>query len=343
MNRDRGTEAGWPGPPGSAELPSPLPGLQPWTPFIPHQTDPIHWLSKDLRATFGGPIRKVGLDLGGTCPNRDGTLGTGGCSWCDPGGSGPDGGPAGEEWPKRLARLTDKALQGGAVGTVAYFQAYSSTYGLSPGALEDMARRALAVPGVLGLAVSTRPDCLPSATLDVLQRLGRSAFLWVEIGMQTACDATLAAMNRGHVHERTVEAMDRLHGRGLPTVLHLILGLPGEDAATIRASLLEAARLRPWGVKLHPLHVVEGSALARPWREGALRLPALDDYVSLAADALELLPPQITVHRLTGERAEGVLLAPEWCRDKRRVLGCIGRELSRRGSWQGHGSLPGGA
>lgn len=333
-------EAG-PLPPDPAAAPRPtLHGPQAGVPFLPDRANPIHWLSKDLRARFGGAVKKVGLDLGGTCPNRDGTLGTGGCAWCDPGGSGPDDAASGEEWPRRLARLTDRALRGGAVGTVAYFQAYSSTYGLPPGALEDAARRALAVPGVLGLAVSTRPDCLPPATLDALQRVGRTAFLWVEMGMQTACDATLEAMNRGHAHGRTAEAVEGLRGRGLRAVLHLILGLPGEDAATIRASLLEAARLGPWGVKLHPLHVVEGSALARAWRGGSLILPTMEAYASLAADALELLPPQITVHRLTGERAEGVLLAPEWCRHKKRVLGHIARELGRRDSWQGRRGPP---
>jgi uncharacterized protein len=303
--------------------------------FVPSRRDPIHWLSKDLKARFGGVVRKASLDAGFTCPNRDGTLGVGGCAWCDPSGSGPDDLLPEEDWKGRLARLARSAQERGDPGVIAYFQAFTNTHGRPTQELESLLRKALGVPGVCGLALGTRPDCLPPDVLDVLTLLNRETFLWVEIGMQTACDATLAALNRGHAHEATVFALEALRARDIRCVLHLILGLPGESATTMLASLDEAARLRPWGVKLHPLHVVKGSALESAWREGQLDLLSLNAYVGLAVDGLERLAPETTIHRLTGERPKEILLAPDWCRDKRHVLAALQRELSRRKSWQG--------
>ena len=248
----------------------------------------------------------------------------------------------GEAWRARLARLAGAAAGRGEPGVIAYFQAYTNTHGRTARGLEGLLREALAVPGVLGLAVGTRPDCLPSDVLDVLERLNRETFLWVEIGMQTACDATLAAMNRGHRHEATVGAAEALRARSIRCVLHLILGLPGEDEAKIFASLDEAARLNPWGVKLHPLHVVRGSALESAWRQDRLELLSREAYVRLAVDTLERLPPETTIHRLTGERPGEILLAPEWCRDKRATLAALQRERSRRHSFQGRAFMKGG-
>jgi hypothetical protein len=303
--------------------------------FVPSRKDPIHWLSKDLRVRFGGTVRKANLDAGATCPNRDGTLGIGGCAWCDPAGSGPDNAVPGESWQARLTRLAAAALRRGEPGVLAYFQAYTNTHGRTGPALEAVMREALTVPGVLGIAVGTRPDCLPADVLDTLGELNRETFLWVEIGMQTSCDATLTAMNRGHGHRATVRAAGALQARGIRCVLHVILGLPGENEATILASLEEAARLSPWGIKLHPLHVVKGSTLEGVWREGGLDLLSREAYIRLAVDGLERLPPETTIHRLTGERPSDVLLAPGWCLDKRAVLASIQRELSRRTTWQG--------
>ncbi len=312
--------------------------VRPAPAFVPSRGDPIHWLSKDLKALFGGPVRKVTLDAGFTCPNRDGTLGVGGCTFCDPGGSGPDDLLRGEAWQDRLVRLADGAATGGYAGVLAYFQAYTNTYGRSPAELAATLERARNVPGVAGVIVGTRPDCLPPAILDVLADLNRRTRLWVDVGMQTVHDATHHAVNRGHTHADTLAAVEALRHLGIRFVLHLMMGLPGEDETMMRGTLAEAARLRPWGVKLHPLHVVEGSALASRWRTGVLPLMTREAFAGLAADLLETLPPETTVHRLTGERPEGVLLAPDWCRDKRRTLGAITRELARRQTWQGRRS-----
>ncbi|MGC8722631.1 MAG: TIGR01212 family radical SAM protein [Acidobacteriota bacterium] len=304
-------------------------------PFLPNAADPIHWISKELKARFGGRVRKASLDTGATCPNRDGTLGVGGCAYCDPSGSGPGDLLPGEPWAHRLRRLAARGLARGERGVIAYFQAYTATYGVAAGKLEAMLAAAFAVPGVIGLALGARPDCLPAELLAVLERWAGGRLLWVELGMQSRHDATLRALNRGHDHASTVAAVEALRARRVPVVLHLILGLPGEGEGAVRESLAEAARLRPWGVKLHPLHVVRGSALEGPWKAGGLPLLSREAYAGLAADAIEALSPEVTIHRLTGERPGGLLLAPDWCADKRATLGAIRKELARRRSWQG--------
>lgn len=295
---------------------------------------PWNPLSRFLRERFGGRVTKVSLDVGSTCPNRDGVLGTGGCAWCDPGGSGPDGPGRSLPWEEGLRRGVERARGRGGRGVMAYLQAYTSTYA-PPGELGGVLEGVLAVPGVLGVAVGARPDCLGSGILKTLEAFHRRTFLWVEVGMQTRHDVTLAAMNRGHGHEATVDAAEALRARRIRTVLHLILGLPGEAPGMIRESMEEAARLRPWGVKFHPLHVVKGSALEGSWGRGELDPPGLGTYAGLVADGLERLHPETVIHRLTGERPGNLLLSPEWCRDKVSVLAAVRGELARRGTRQG--------
>ncbi len=294
----------------------------------------IRWLSAYLKARFGGRVTKVALDPGGTCPNHDGTRGIGGCAWCDTGGSGPDGPSRILPWPETLKRGAEKALARGDAGVIAYFQAFTSTYA-SLATVRELAETASVVPGVAGLAFGARPDCLSEDMLDLLSDLKAGTFLWVEVGMQTMHDATLDAMGRGHLHAATVAACGALGRRNIPFVLHLIAGLPGETREMITASFEEAARLGPWGVKLHPLHVVRGSRLETVYQEGGLPLLGLEEYVSLAADLIEILPPDTTIHRVTGERPAGILVAPAWCQEKRKVLSAIQKEIIRRGSCQG--------
>ena len=229
---------------------------------------------------------------------------------------------------------TEAARSRGCVGAIAYFQAFTGTF-CDAADLEGDIAEALACGGVLGVAVATRPDCLPPQMLDMLEEVSRKTFLWVELGMQTRWGATLEKMSRGHGHDATVMSAMSLRARGIRTVLHLILGLPGEDRDMILESSREASRLAPWGIKFHPLHITRGSGLEPPWRRGEIPLLKMDEYAGLVADSIELLPPDTTIHRMTGERPGGRLLAPEWCREKGRVIASILGELARRGSRQG--------
>jgi len=294
----------------------------------------IKWLSRDLKRRFGGKVVKVSLDAGLSCPNRGpSSRETPGCAWCDPGGSGPDR-DRDRPWIEVLRDGASRAAERGAPGVIAYFQAYTNTHG-PVSRIRDLFEQALGTPGVLGLAVGTRPDCLPGPILDLLEELSERTYLWVEVGMQTRHDATLSACRRGHVHASTVEAAEALRARKIRTVLHLIVGLPGEDGDAVRESFREAARLDPRGVKIHPLHVVRGAPFEERWIRGDLPLLSFEDYASLAADGLEILPAHTTIHRITGERPEGILLAPDWCREKSRVIAAIEAELRRRGTRQG--------
>lgn len=289
---------------------------------------PAHrWVSGFLRERFGGRVVKIPLDLGGvTCPNRDPLTGAGGCAWCDPGGSGPDGPERALSWEASLRQDAARARRKSSKGVIAYFQAFSPTH-YGAGRLEAAIRTALSVPGVVGLALASRPDGLSPKVLNLLEALSGETFLWVELGMQTMHDATLATCNRGHTHAQTVEAVEALRARGIRCVLHLIAGLPGESEEQMRQSFAEAARLAPWGVKLHPLHIVRGAPLEVPWREGKVPLLSLDAYAGLAADLLKTLPPETVIHRLGGEREGEMHLAPEWCLHKKALLEAIERAV----------------
>ncbi|HNQ78780.1 MAG TPA: TIGR01212 family radical SAM protein [Acidobacteriota bacterium] len=302
------------------------------TGFDPSPDAPINTLSGFFRDHFGGRVRKVSLDAGFSCPNREGADRRGGCHWCDPSGSGPAKSESG--WEEVLRAGAAKLSGKGFKGAIAYFQAFTNTLG-GTSRLEEVYEKALSVEGVLGLAVGTRPDCLSMETMEILERLNRKTFLWVEIGMQTMHDPTLALCNRGHGHAATVSAFGELHRRGMRTVLHLIAGLPGETGDMIRESFEEAARLDPWGIKLHPLHVVRGSEFEKWHTQGKLRVLGLSEYAELAVRLIEVAAPRTVFHRITGERPEGMLVAPAWCLEKDRVRNEIYRLLHETGGFQG--------
>jgi len=305
--------------------------------FLPTPDRPVHTLSRYFKDNFGGRVRKIALDAGFSCPNRIGPGREGGCFWCDPSGSGPGGDPG--DWESRLKEEASKLLGKGFVGGIAYLQAFTGTFGESA-ELRKKYEKALAVEGVLGLAVGTRPDCLDPETLGMLEDVGRARFLWVEIGMQTMHDATLLACNRGHSHQATVAAAEELRKRGIKTVLHLIAGLPGESGEMIRRSFGEAVRLDPWGIKLHPFHIVKGSEFGKRFEAGrGPRMMELQEYAELAASLIEMAAPETVFHRLTGERPEGILLAPRWCQDKNLVRKEILARLAASKGFQGRARL----
>ena len=293
-----------------------------------------HSFGAYLRGRFGRRVWKVAVDAGMTCPNRDGALGTGGCAYCRreahlPGGFAPP--------------LVEKQIADGierlrslrrAERFFVYFQAGTNTYAPAEELrkLFDLVRQ---FDGIIGLAVGTRPDCLGDGVLDLLEGYAADYEVWLELGLQSAHDTTLRAINRGHDVAAFLDAYHRARRRPLKLCVHVIIGLPGEGRDRILETVRLLAALRPDGLKLHPLQVLRGTELEKSYRSGDFETLGLEQYVGLACDALELLPPETTIQRLTAEAPPELLLAPDWCADKRAVLAAVDAELGRRGTRQG--------
>jgi radical SAM protein (TIGR01212 family) len=292
-------------------------------------------LNTHLKGRFGGRVQKITLDAGLSCPNRDGRVGTGGCLYCNPRGSGTGAWSRGQSLTRQLEEGRERLQRRyGADRFIAYFQSFSNTYA-APERLRQLYEEALAFPQVVGLSVGTRPDCLPEAVLDLLAGYLKERLVWLELGLQSAHDATLKRLNRGHDVACFTDAVERAAARGLEVVAHVILGLPGEAPREMAATAAYLAGLPVRGVKIHLLYVVHGSALEELYRQGAYRCLAEDDYVSLVADFLERLPESVVIHRLTGDPHREELVAPDWALDKGRVLRRIREEFARRGTRQG--------
>jgi radical SAM protein (TIGR01212 family) len=290
--------------------------------------------SQFLRERFGCKVYKLTVDAGFTCPNRDGSKGLGGCSYCETSSFSP---AAGSRLSVREQVEKEKRLAEGRYGAskfIAYFQPFSNTYAPVE-RLRALHDEALAVEGVVGLSLGTRPDCVPPEVLDYLEELARRTHLWIEYGLQSAHDRTLELINRGHTFAEFEDAVRRTQGRGIFICVHLILGLPGEDREMICATAERIAAHGVDGVKLHHLHVVRDTALAGQFAEGRVRLLELDEYVRLAADVLERLPPWTVLQRFVGDVQGDRLIAPKWNEGKLRVLEAIQEELRRRGTRQG--------
>lgn len=294
-----------------------------------------HTLYYHLKRLF--PERRVGkaaVDAGFTCPNLDGTRRTGGCSYCRSGGTEfaeSAALPVREQVERELLRIRCKWPDAGAI---AYFQSHTNTYAPAD-RLRSLYEEALAVPGVCGLSVATRADCLPPDVLDLLGELNRRTYLTVELGLQTIHEETARRIHRCHGTGEFLIAYRALTERGVRVCVHLIDGLPGETEAMMLETARAVGELRPGGVKLHLLHVLEGTALARDWRRGALWPLGREEYVRIVCRQLELLPPETVIERLTGDGAGDVLLAPRWSRGKRAVLGAIDRYLAEHDTFQG--------
>lgn len=288
-----------------------------------------------LRRRFGARVWRVTVDGGFTCPNVDGTVAVGGCVYCDnrsfsPNRRGPRV-PVREQVRRGVAALEKRY---GADRFLAYFQAATNTYA-SVGKLRRLYDEALDHPQVVGLAVGTRPDCVPEPVLQLLEEHARRLYVCLELGLQTMHDRSLGWMNRGHNYACFVDAVGRCQGRGLDLCAHVILGLPGESHKDMLATADALAALPVQGVKIHNLHVVRDTALEAMYRAGQVRLFELSEYVALVCDVLERLPPDMVIHRLSGDAPPDYLVAPAWCLDKPALLRAIDAELERRDSWQG--------
>jgi hypothetical protein len=288
-----------------------------------------------LRDSFDARVYKIGLRLDFTCPNRDGKVAVGGCIYCNNASHTPQ-----KYRPRQsvTAQLEQGALalqkRHKAEKFIAYFQSYTNTYE-STAKLEKLYREALAFPGVVGISIATRPDCLPESTLDLLCDLAEETYLWLELGLESMYDRTLAWINRGHGLAEYVETVARAKDRHLRVCTHLILGFPGETAADILNTPALLNRLTVDGVKLHNLHVIKHTALAKLYEKDPFPLFTRAEYVSLVVDFLELLNPNVIVHRLTGETYRAITIAPEWSIDKIGVHNDIYRGLIERNTWQG--------
>jgi radical SAM protein (TIGR01212 family) len=296
---------------------------------------PYRDLNSYLKGRFGERVQKITLDAGLTCPNRDGRVGTGGCLYCNPKGSGTGAWGRGLSLPAQMAAgMATMARRYGAARFIAYFQSFSNTYA-SQETLRELYDAALAFPQVAGLSIGTRPDCLEEDVLDLLAGYARDRLVWLELGLQSAHDRTLARLNRGHDVACFTTAVARAAAWGLPVVAHVILGLPGEGPGEMAATADYLARLPVQGVKIHLLYVIKDSGLARLHAAGEYVCLTADQYVQLVVDFIERLPPHLVIHRLTGDPHPEELVAPAWSLDKARILGRIREEFARRGTRQG--------
>jgi radical SAM protein (TIGR01212 family) len=291
--------------------------------------------SRFLREKFGVRVYRVTIDAGFTCPNVDGTVAKGGCVYCDNRSFSPNRRLPRSTVPEQVERgVTLLQNRYGADRFIAYFQAATNTY--AP--VEKLRRlydEALEHPQIVGLAIGTRPDCVPDPILDLIETYARDRYVCLELGLQTIHDRTLDWMNRGHHFDAFVEAVERCQGRGLDLCAHVILGLPGESHEDMLATADALAALPVNAVKIHNLHVVKDTPLADQFRAGAVRMLERDEYVQIVCDFLERLPSATVIHRLNGDAPPDYLVAPKWCLDKPGLLTAIHDELRRRDSWQG--------
>lgn len=297
--------------------------------------DRINTFGQDLLRRYGRRVHKLAINAGFTCPNRDGSKGRGGCTFCNNVSFSPNARQQPDITEQIAAGRRVMAKRTGARRFIAYFQAYTNTYA-DVASLSEMYGTALAEPDVVGLSIGTRPDCVPDAVLDLLCRyrdLGHE--VWLELGLQSAFDATLDRVNRGHGFGEYRQAVRAARARGLKVCTHLIVGLPGEDGTHARNSLARVLELGVDGLKLHPLHVVKGTRLANDWRRGGYQPWSLARYTQTAADLVEQTPTDVVYHRLTGTASPQILLAPDWCRFKWRVIDGIAAELVQRNTHQG--------
>lgn len=295
-----------------------------------------HSYSFRLKQRFGTRVQKVSIDAGFTCPNVDGTVAVGGCVFCDNRSFSPsrrrprmDVFDQIEDGIRRLRLHYERCDQ-----FIAYFQPATNTYAPVE-RLRSVYERALSHPLVVGLAIGTRPDCVPNETLDLIGELSQRVFVSVEYGVQTIHDRSLHWMNRGHDYACFPDAVARSQGRGFEICAHVILGIPGETHDDMMATAYEMARLPIDAIKIHNLYAVRDTPLADQLERGEVRLQSREEYITTLVDFLEVLPPSMVVERISGDAPSEYFVAPTWCLDKPNVRLALDAEFQRRDSWQG--------
>ncbi|EKO3480015.1 TIGR01212 family radical SAM protein [Vibrio fluvialis] len=295
----------------------------------------VNTIGQDLQRRYGERVHKLTLHGGFSCPNRDGTIGRGGCTFCNVASFADEQSQAKsiEDQLKDRAGEVQRAKK-----YLAYFQAYTSTYA-EVQVLKNMYEQALKAADIVGLCVGTRPDCVPDAVLELLAEYVQQGFeIWLELGLQTANDRTLKRINRGHDFACYAEITRRARALGIKVCTHLIVGLPKEGRDDNIATLEQVLTIGTDGIKLHGLHIVEGSTMAKAWRAGKLVAPTLEDYVAIASEMIQRTPPEVVFHRVTSAARRPTLLSPLWCENRWLAMTEIGRRLDRDGA---QGSLIG--
>ena len=288
-------------------------------------------LSEHYRRRFGCKVYKLSLQSGCSCPNRDGNIGFGGCIFCSEGGSGDFAAPLlpiEEQIQIAKHRVEHKLPKDKSGRYIAYFQSYTNTYG-DVKRLSVLYRKTLSFPEIVGISIGTRPDCLPEEMLDMLSELNTIKPVTVELGLQTIHNKTAEKIHRGYNTDVFEKAYKSLTLRGIEVVVHVILGLPGENIADMLDTIDYLAELKPVlpGIKLQLLHILKGTALAAEYSKNHFPIFTMDEYTDLVVECIRRLPEETVIHRMTGDGPKSLLIAPEWSGDKKRVLNMLNRKL----------------
>ena len=288
-------------------------------------------LSDILKQQYGEKIFKICLTSGCTCPNRDGKISLGGCSFCSEGGSGEFASAPGdidtqiEEAKERIRNKTSASRY------IAYFQSFTNTYG-DVETLEKLYERVIRRKDIVILSIGTRPDCLGEDVLEMLRRLNEIKPVWIELGLQTMHDETAQRVNRGYPLVVFEDALNRLKSLGIQVIVHVIFGLPGETKEDMLQTIRYLAALSPGpdGIKLQMLNILRGTELGRQYEENPFPLLSLEEYTDIAAESISILPEEMVIHRMTGDGPGNILIAPDWVRNKKKVLNTISRKLKEK-------------
>ncbi len=311
---------------------------------------PYYSLNAYFKYTYGQKIYKIAVDAGLSCPNRDGSLDTRGCIFCSKGGSG--------DFAVKVGSVKEQITQGKAKFNketgdkfVIYFQAFTNTYG-NPDYLRRIWTEALDEESVVGISIATRPDCLGEEILAVLEELKDKypdKFIWVELGLQTIHDKTAEYIRRHYPLSEYENAVRKLHRLGIPYITHIIFGLPGETKEEMLETVFYVeqgvfeqdshSKIKPFGMKLQLLHVLEGTDLAEDYRAGKFQTMEMDEYLELVIEALQRINPEIVIHRVTGDGPKNILISPTWSGNKKMVLNTLHKKMREKGARQGDYSI----
>ena len=297
---------------------------------------PYHSLDYEMKHRFGEKVYKISLDGGLTCPNRDGTLDTRGCIFCSGNGSGDFAAPRCSSVTAQITQGIEGIKKRKQVGRkfIAYFQSFTNTYA-PVSYLEPLYKEALSHPDVVMLSIATRPDCLPPDVLHLLAECNRIKPVIVELGLQTSSEATAQFIRRGYPLSVYEDAVTKLKELGIEVVTHVIAGLPGETKQDFYNTLSHVAACHSDGIKIQLLHILKGTDLAALYESGQCTVLTQEEYIDLVLHSIALLPPEMTIHRLTGDGPKELLLAPLWSSRKREVLNEIHKQLKQQNIWQG--------